>query len=121
MLPDCADLNAPALYRVTTLTGGAELAPMNVRMTERAVLRGFAEYRSDVAAGTGNLPVLAEQGVLCLVVVVELGNCPNGSPGLGNVAVLTPNLEVAMRIARPLRLLRVEHQGTAAGSDHGGQ
>jgi hypothetical protein len=120
MLPDCADLNAPPLDRVTTLTGGAELAPMNVRVTERAVLRGFAEYRSDVAAGTGNLPVLAEQRVLCLV-VVELGNRPNRSPRLGNVAVLTRNLEVAMRIARPLHLLRVEHQGTGAGNDHGGQ
>jgi hypothetical protein len=121
MLPDCTDLNAPALDGVTTLTGSAELTPMNVRVAKRAVLRGFAEHRSHVAAGAGNLPVLAKQWVLRLVVVVELGNCTNGSPRFGDVAVLTCNLEIAVRIASSLNLLRIEHQGTGAGQNHGGQ
>lgn len=78
---------------------------MDIRVTRRAVLRSLAEHGSDVAAGAGNLTVLSQQWILRLFVVVEVGNCPDRSPRLRNVAALTTDVQIAVRAARSLRLL----------------
>jgi hypothetical protein len=113
MLPNCAYLNAPPLDGVATLTGSAELAPMDIRVTRRTVLRCFAEHRSDVATGAGDLAVLSQQWILRVFVVIELGNCTDRSPRLGDMAVLTGGLQIAVRAPRSLLLLGGYHERCA--------
>ena len=102
---------------MTAFTGTAKLPAMDIRVTRRAVLRGFAEHGSDVAAGAGDFTVLSQQWILRVFVVVEVGNCPDRSPRLRNVAVLTADFQIAVRAASSLRLL----SGNCERSRGGGQ
>ena len=90
---------------MAAFTGSAELTSMQVRMTRRTVLRCLAEHRRDVTTGARNLAVLSQQRILRVSVMVELGNRPDRFPRLGDVAVLTRDLQIAVRASRSLRLL----------------
>jgi hypothetical protein len=90
---------------MAAFTGSAELTSMEIRMTRRAVLRCLTEHRRDVTTGARNLTVLSQQRILRVSVMVELGNRPDRSPRLGDVAILTRDLQTAVRAPRSLRLL----------------
>lgn len=72
-----------------------------------------------MAARAGNLAVLAQEWIFRLTVVVELGDRADGFPRFGNVAVLTRDLQIAVRAPCSLRL-SIKRQSASASNNYGG-
>ena len=96
VLVDLLHGNLPALDGVALLAAGTELALMDVGMTICALTPHVRKYRLDVALGTGDSLMHAAQRKMGLV-VVELRQVADRLPSAEGVAILTRNVQVAVR------------------------
>ena len=94
----------PALDDMALGAIGAEFPQMNVGMAIRAISPDFGENHFGVALLAGKSPVASPKRITGLV-VIECKNCPDGSPGGGNVATVARHLKRAVRIRRRRPLL----------------
>lgn len=98
VLVDLLDGNLPALDGVALLAAGAELALVDVGMTIGALFSHIRKYRFDVALGTGDSLMHTTQREMGLA-VVELRQVTDRLPSAEGVAILTRNIQVAVRTA----------------------
>ena len=87
---------------------------MDVGVAVGALGADVSEYRLGVALLTGDAFVQSAQRKFCSV-VVELGDCADGFPAGNRMAVLTGDIQVAVRAARcgirlRLPILRSAHR-----------
>ena len=94
----------PALDDMALGAIGAEFTQMNVGVAIRAISPDFGENHVRVALLAGKSPVASPERITGFI-VVECKNCPNGSPGGGNVATVARNLKRAVRVRRRRPLL----------------
>ena len=85
----------PARRRVAAFAVGAELPPVNVRVTVRALGPDVGENHADVALRAGNTLVQAAQRV-ARPAVVKLQNVAEGLPGCEGVAILAGEGQLAV-------------------------
>lgn len=97
--------NFPALNRVAIRAIRAHFSLMNVRVAVLAIFAHIRENGLHVALCALHSFVHSSEWVLCLV-VVELGNCLDGTPSGGCVAVFTRDRERTVRTSRALPLKR---------------
>ncbi len=93
----------PALDDMALGAVGAEFTQMNVSMTIRTIFPDFRKYHVGVALLAGKTPVASPKRVTGFI-MIESKNCPDGSPGGGNVAIVARHLKraVGVRRRRPL-------------------
>ena len=96
VLVDLLHGNLPALDGVALFAAGAELALVDVGMTIGALFSHIRKYRFNVALGTGDSLMHTAQWEMGLV-VVELRQVADRLPSPESVAVLTWNIQVAVR------------------------
>ncbi len=113
MLLDLLDRDLPAPHRMALLAVGAQLPLVNIRVAILASLPDIGEHGLDVALGAGHRYVHAAQGVPGLV-VIEFRNRADRPPPARRVAVLTGNVQIAVRAVRA-RILR-HRSGSGCGN-----
>ncbi len=97
--------NLPSAYCVASFAAGAELSFMNVRVAVCTLASHIAEYKLGMARRTTDSYVHAAQWKFRLI-VIEFRNAADGLPSTESVAVLTGNVERAVRAMRRDRRLR---------------
>lgn len=114
VFPDSLQNDVPAFYGVTLLAVSPHLAAMNIGVTVSAIGTGVGEDGLGMTLGAGHAFVQTAQRVPGFV-VIELGDGADGLPTRGGMAVLTSNIQVAMRTAGDrISGLTVERTGRAA-------
>lgn len=98
VLINLLDGNLPALDSVALLAAGTELALVDVGMAIGALFSHIRKYRFDVALGTGDSLMHTAQREMGLV-VVELRQVADRFPSAEGVAILTWNIQAAVRAA----------------------
>lgn len=112
MLLNLLDGDPPSFHCVALLTGGAELALVDVGMTIRALQPDVAEDRFSVTFHAGDILVHAAQRIACLI-VIEFRDASNRLPTAKRMAVLAGNIQSAMGasgVGVRLRRLRVQRR-----------
>ena len=102
--------NRPAAHVVTTLAVGAHLAAMDVGMTVSASCAGVGEHHLGMASGARYTLVRSDQGIAGLV-VIEFRNGSYRFPADRGMAVLTGDLQSAMRAPRGGIILPLSQSG----------
>lgn len=101
----CAEVlkaRLPAANRVALFAVRAELAPMDVGVAIRALGSRLGEDQADMALRTGYSLVKASQRITSFV-VVKLEDVAQRFPGREGVAILTRDVQIAVRTARDVQ------------------
>jgi hypothetical protein len=117
VLVDLLGPDSPALDGVALLAVCAELPLMNVGVAVRASLSYIGKDRLDVALRAVHVLVQAPKWKLSLI-VIELGNGTDRSPGGRRVAVLAGRVQISVRTARNGGSLRSTSGSCARGQEH---
>jgi hypothetical protein len=96
VLVDLLGGNLPALYAVALLATGAELTLVDIGMAIGALVTYIRKYRFDVALGTGDSLMQPTQRIPGLI-VVKFGRVSDRLPSAQGVAILTRDIERAVR------------------------
>ena len=99
MLLDVLHRNSPPFHVVAVLAVRSKLAAVNVGVAIRAFRAGIAEHQVRVTLPAGDSFVHAAQRKLGLI-VIKFGNAANRLPRGKGMAVLTGEIQVAVRAAR---------------------
>ena len=110
VLLNLLDRNLPSADGVALLAIRTQLTLVNVGVTVLAALPDVGKHRLDVALRARHILVQAPQRVASLV-VIELGDGADRLPALGSVAILTWNIQIAVRTARAGMALRLPTHG----------
>jgi len=104
------DRNLPSVDGVTLFAIGPKLALVNVGMTVGAFLADVGEDRLNVALSASDVLMHAAERVAGLA-VIKLGNVADGFPSTLCVAILTGDIQRAMRAPRAGVDLRLRSRG----------
>jgi hypothetical protein len=96
VLADLVNVDFPPADGMTVLANRAHLAAVNVGMAVGALVSHIGKDHLDVAGRAGHALVHAAQRKLGGV-VIEFGNGPDGPPSINGVAVLTGDIQRAVR------------------------
>lgn len=96
MVLDRLHVHLPALHRVAALAVGTHLAAMEVSVTVGALHPDVRKHQAGMALPAAHVHVHAAQRILCFV-VIEFGNGSQRTPRGVRVAVLTSQVEGAVR------------------------
>ena len=105
MLLHLLDRNRPSPHCVALLTIRAELPLVNIGVAILATLPHIVEHQLDVALSASHRLVHTAQGIPSLI-VIELRNGADRTPGVCRVTVLTGSVEIAVRTVRASVVLR---------------
>ena len=105
VLLDLLNRDLPSSNRVTLFAVRSQLSLVDVGVAILASLANIVEHGLDVALCAGHGLVHAAQGISRLV-VIELRNCADRSPGGRSVAVLARDIQIPVWAVGPTRNLR---------------
>lgn len=106
VLLDLLHRDLPAPHRVALLAVGPQLAPVDVSVAILAALTNVGEHGLDVTLNAGYRLVHPAQRITCLI-VIEFRDSANRPPSVRCVAVLTRNVQIAVRTMRASGSLRL--------------
>lgn len=109
--------NLPALHGMAILATRAELAAMKVGVTIRALMSDVGEDFFGMTGRAGDVRMQPPERITGLMIVIELGAGPDGSPTRGGVAASAGDFQWSVRILHRRRL-SMQEPGEQAKSRH---
>ena len=104
VLLDLLDRHLPAAHGVALLAVRSQLTLVNIGMAVLAAVSDVGEHWFDVALNAGHRLVHAAQRIARLI-VIEFRNRADRPPSVGRVAVLTGDIQIAVRTVSARRSL----------------
>lgn len=100
------DGDIPSLHCMAALATGTHLPAMDIGMAVGAAGPGIGKDRLGMTAHARHILVPADQGITGAI-MVKLGHRPYRFPADRGVAVLAGNIQISMRTARDLGIVRL--------------